>query len=76
MKVNLRKCPVCTENYGSFTTALGAKHGILCRCDKLAGLAEGLVYIVGIAFCSLVLVQTEKNLHMMKKVIDLLNTIW
>lgn len=76
MKVSLRQCPVCGESYGSFTTVSGARHGVMCKCDRLANAAEGLVYIVGIGFCSLVLIQFEKNMHMLQKIVDLVKSIW
>jgi len=77
MKVNLYKCPVCGDSYGMLETAKGAKHPVTCLCDKVHTKAVKFLFgIVGIAFTFLVMIQVEKNVHMLKKVVDTLKSIW
>jgi hypothetical protein len=76
MKVNLSKCPVCGDNYGELRTAEGSVENLYCRCQHRFNSCIAINgYIVGIGFVSLLLIQFEKNIHMLKKIVDLLHNL-
>jgi hypothetical protein len=75
LKVKLSKCPCCGENYGEVREGNGVGY-IHCKCDTWTNGGKLLAVFVGIAFCFLILVQVEKNMHILKKVVDLVCNLW